>query len=167
MPSAPQCSVSVIFVSFGASEDQYVLVFIEHNKLLCVECENCGSFTETHLKGPHPLTLATTTAAHSHLTLSSVCGEFPVPTSLLASQLYSPLSEGLTDFREKVCVFPRISVAPSLIFLQVTEVTGGSDRALHSRVNGSFSSTTREGRAITLTSLGLSAFTRIKRKGEK
>lgn len=98
-------------------------------------------------------------SVYSHLTLTSACWDFPVPISLLASQLYSPLSEGLTDLT--VTIWPSmISFFSSLIFIQVTEVTGGKDWAWQRSVNDAFSFTARPGWAFTVTSLGRSALTR-------
>lgn len=99
-------------------------------------------------------------SVHSHLTLTSACCDFPVPISLLAAQLYHPLSEGLTDFKSKERVFRMTTFFPLTIFIQVMEVTCGWEWALHCSVNVLFSSTTKSGVACTVTFLGWSAFTK-------
>ena len=45
----------------------------------------------------YPFTI-TSASFYSHLTLTSALCDFPLPMSLVASQLYSPLSERLTEF---------------------------------------------------------------------
>ena len=78
----------------------------------------------------------------------------------MASQLYSPLSEGLAEFTLKVWVCWTISSLPSVVFLQVTELSGGFDSAVQLSVNNTFSFTSRPGLAWTFTCLGLSAVTK-------
>ena len=109
----------------------------------------------------YPFTI-TSASFYSHLTLTSAGCDFPLPMSLVASQLYSPLSEGLAEFTLKVWVWVcwMISSLPSVVFLQVTELTGGLDSAEQLSVNNTFSFTSRPGLAWTVTCLGLSAVTK-------
>ena len=109
----------------------------------------------------YPFTI-TSASFYSHLTLTSAGCDFPLPMSLVASQLYSPLSEGLAEFIVKVWVWVcwMISSLPSVVFLQVTELTGGLDSAVQLSVNNTFSFTSRAGLAWTVTFLGLSAVTK-------
>ena len=109
----------------------------------------------------YPFTI-TSASFYSHLTLTSALCDFTLPMSLVASQLYSPLSEGLTEFTLKVWVRVcwMISSLPSVVFLQVTDLTGGLDSAEQLSVNNTFSFTSRPGRAWTVTCLGLSAGTK-------
>ena len=109
----------------------------------------------------YPFTI-TSASFYSHLTLTSALCDFTLPMSLVASQLYSPLSEGLTEFTLKVWVQVcwMISSLPLIVFLQVTDLTGGLDSAEQLSVNNTFSFTSRPGRAWTVTCLGLSAGTK-------
>ena len=103
----------------------------------------------------------TSASFYSHLTLTSAGCDFPLPMSLVASQLYSPLSEGLAEFTVKVWVWVcwTISSLPSVVFLQVTALTGGLDSAIQLSVNDTFSFTSRPGLAWTVTFFRLSAVT--------
>ena len=111
----------------------------------------------------YPFTI-TSASFYSHLTLTSALCDFPLPMSLVASQLYSPLSERLTESTVKVWVRVQycrmISSLPLIVFLQVTDLTGGLDSAEQLSVNNTFSFTSRPGLAWTVTCLGLSAGTK-------
>lgn len=96
---------------------------------------------------------------YSRLTLTSTCTDFPVPISFVAVQRYFPLSETLAESTmNSVPVLIVVSIVPSIIFIQVKELTDGYELALQSSVNDSFSFTIRSGWPVIFTSLGLSAF---------
>lgn len=96
---------------------------------------------------------------YSRLTLTSTCTDFPVPILFVAVQRYFPLSETLAESTMNgVPVLIVVSIVPSIIFIQVKELTDGYELALQSSVNDSFSFTIRSGWPVILTSLGLSVF---------
>lgn len=96
---------------------------------------------------------------YSRLTLTSTCTDFPVPILFVAVQQYFPLSETLAESTMNgVPVLIVVSIVPSIIFIQVKELTDGYELALQSSVNDSFSFTIRSGWPVIFTSLGLSVF---------
>lgn len=96
---------------------------------------------------------------YSRLTLTSTCTDFPVPILFVAVQRYFPLSETLAESTMNgVSVLIVVSIVPSIIFIQVKELTDGYELALQSSVNDSFSFTIRSGWPVIFTSLGLSVF---------
>lgn len=96
---------------------------------------------------------------YSRLTLTSTCTDFPVPILFVAVQRYFPLSETLAESTMNgVPVLIVVSIVPSIIFIQVKELTDGYELALQSSVNDSFSFTIRSGWPVIFTSLGLSVF---------
>lgn len=96
---------------------------------------------------------------YSRLTLTSTCTDFPVPILFVAIQRYFPLSETLAESTMNgVPVLIVVSIVPSIIFIQVKELTDGYELALQSSVNDSFSFTIRSGWPVIFTSLGLSVF---------
>lgn len=96
---------------------------------------------------------------YSRLTLTSTCTDFPVPILFVAVQRYFPLSETLAESTiNGVPVLIVVSIVPSIIFIQVKELTDGYELALQSSVNDSFSFTIRSGWPVIFTSLGLSVF---------